>query len=157
MVYHTKRTGIFLLICLLGLFCTIAPVYAKSKTPVFSKKQYTVAVGKKVNLNSRLKKGKHQSLIWKSKNSRIASISKKGILKAKKKGKVVIIAKLKGTNKSARCKIIVVDKKNDKKRNTTGSGGNASGYIPSGAAGKQPQHDDKDNEKEDTGAWKDNW
>ena len=44
---------------------------------------------------------------WKSSNPKVATVSKKGIVKARKKGKCTITVITKDGNKKARCKIIV--------------------------------------------------
>lgn len=61
----------------------------------FKKKKYAVAVGEKTNLKKKLKSRPKGSLKWKSSDKKIAGISKKGVLKPKKKGKVTVRVKTK--------------------------------------------------------------
>ncbi len=62
----------------------------------FTKKKYTAVIGKKKNLRKKLRSKPKGSLKWKSSDTKIAKVSKKGILKPKKKGKVTIRVKAKG-------------------------------------------------------------
>ena len=71
--------------------CTTPTVQAqkKSSTPKkkISRKKLTLKVGQKktLSLQSTTKKEK-KKIIWKSSNKKIATVSKKGVVKAKKKG-----------------------------------------------------------------------
>ena len=59
----------------------------------------------KVNVASKYKSKK---IVFSSSNSKIAKVTQKGEVKAKKKGKVKIYAKIKGTSKKAKTKITVL-------------------------------------------------
>ncbi len=77
----------------------------------FGSKTYKVAKKKSLNLKKKLKFGKGDKVVkWKSSNKKIATISSKGVIKAKKKGTVKITAKLK-SGKVATCKIKVTKAK----------------------------------------------
>ena len=101
------KNKIFVLIILslmLSLICVV-PSEAKSKTPKISNKSVTLKIGKTKTL-SVLKSGKAISKVkWKSSNKKIASVSSKGVVKAKKKGKTTIIAKV--GKKQYKCKLTV--------------------------------------------------
>lgn len=60
-------------------------------------------------------KGAKGKIVWKSTNKSVATVSKKGKIKAKKAGKTIIIAKHK--NKSYKCKVVVKNKKVKAKNN----------------------------------------
>lgn len=81
---------------------------AKTKVNIkINKKKATMYVGKKLKL--KIKGVKAKKVKWSSSNKKVATV-KKGIVKAKKKGKVTITAKVKG--KKFKCKISVKKKKN---------------------------------------------
>ena len=66
----------------------------------FKKKKYAVAVGKKTNLNKKLKSHPKGSLKWKCSDKKIARVSKKGILTPKRKGKITVRVKAKDGNRA---------------------------------------------------------
>ncbi len=88
----------------------ISPKPPVSNTRVASlkinKKKLTLARGKSYRL--KIKNAK-QKVKWSSNKKSVATVSKKGIVKAKKKGKAVIIAKI--GNKKLKCKVTVTNKK----------------------------------------------
>ena len=53
------------------------------------------------------KSAMNKEVRWKSSNPKVATVSKKGIVKARKKGKCTITVITKEGNKKARCKVIV--------------------------------------------------
>ena len=63
--------------------------YAKAKKPVLSKKKLTMSVGESKTLKVKNTKKKVK---WSSGKKSVASVSKKGRVKAKKKGTAVITA-----------------------------------------------------------------
>ena len=70
---------------------------AKKKKVQLNKKTVTLEVGKKVTL--KLKNvPKKKTITWSSNKKKIASVSKKGVVTAKKVGKANIIAKVNGKN-----------------------------------------------------------
>ena len=77
-----------------------------------SKKKISLKVGKSQKL--KLKKGKKLlgHVKWKSSNKKVATVSSKGTVKAKKIGKATIIARYK--KKSFKCKVIVTSKKKNR-------------------------------------------
>lgn len=75
-----------------------------------NKKKKTLRTGKKYRLKASFWPANlHGKIKWKSSNKKIAGVSKKGIVKAKKKGTVRIYATY-GTMKKS-CKIIVKKKR----------------------------------------------
>lgn len=100
---------------ILSLCLTLAaPVDAKSKVRLNLTKA-TLSVGGSINLKLLNNKKK---VTWKSSNKKVASVTKKGKVKAKKKGKASIVAKV--GKKKYTCKITVgkVSKKSASKKNT---------------------------------------
>ena len=98
---------------ILSLCLTLAaPVDAKSKVKLNITKA-TLSVGGSINL--RLLNNK-KKVTWKSSNKKVASVTKKGKVKAKKKGKASIVAKV--DKKKYTCKVTVgkVSKKNISKK-----------------------------------------
>lgn len=89
------------------------PLPEDPKRIAFRKKKYTVVIGKKKNLKKKLVSKPEGSLKWKSSNKKIAKISRKGVLKPKKKGKVTIRVKAKG-GKRGKVKILVRSVKKQK-------------------------------------------
>ncbi|MCR5202118.1 MAG: carbohydrate-binding domain-containing protein [Lachnospiraceae bacterium] len=80
------------------------PGTAEAKKKIkLNKSKVTIKVGKKVTL--KLKNAKKKKVKWKSKNKKIATVTKKGVVKGKKKGKTTIIATYKG--KKYKCKVTV--------------------------------------------------
>lgn len=97
----------------------------------FKKKTYSLVAGKTLKLKTKIKMGRGDSVkTWKSSNNSIASVSKYGKIKAKRKGTVKITAILK-SGKKATCNITVkapAKKKTTKKR----SSGSTVYWVPSG-------------------------
>lgn len=83
---------------------------AKKKTPKLSKSSLTLTVGQSKKLTVKNSKG---SIKWKTGSKKIASVSKKGVVKALKAGKTVISAtvKVSGKKKTLKCKLTVKAKK----------------------------------------------
>ena len=83
-------------------------------TPVtkvkLNKTKSTMTIGKKQTLKATVtpKKASNKAVIWKSSNTKIATVTSKGVVKAKKAGTVTITATAKdGSGKKATCKITV--------------------------------------------------
>ncbi len=87
-------------------------VYAKKK-PKLNKTKVTISVNKTFKLKVKNIKGK---IKWSSSNKRVVTVSKKGLIRAKKVGKSVVIAKIK--KKKLKCNVIVVGTKNLQNANT---------------------------------------
>jgi serpin B len=85
----------------------------KAKKPVMNKKKVTLTGGKKTKL--KLKHAKAKKVKWKSSNKKIATV-KKGIVKAKREGKVKITATYQG--KKYKVRITVKAKKTKKQKYT---------------------------------------
>ena len=97
---------------ILSLCLTLAaPVDAKSKVKLNITKA-TLSIGGSINLKLLNNKKK---VTWKSSNKKVASVTKKGKVKAKKKGKASIVAKV--GKKKYTCKVTVgsVSKKSTSK------------------------------------------
>ena len=96
-----------------------AIVYAAAKGAAvksikLNHKTYTLKKGKKVTLKATIKpkKASGRKILWKSSNTKIAAVSKKGVVKAgNKTGKVTITATVKGTKKKAKCTVYVTNGK----------------------------------------------
>ncbi|MBO5372765.1 MAG: Ig-like domain-containing protein [Lachnospiraceae bacterium] len=92
-------------ICLIVLFlavpCQAEPIQAASN-PKLSKKSVRLIKGETIKLKLKGAKGK---VTWKSTKKAIASVNKKGIVKARKKGNAKIVARYAG--KSYKCKVWV--------------------------------------------------
>ena len=81
----------------------------KAKSVSLNKKVYTIKKGKKIKLKATVspKKSTQKKIIWTSSNKKTVTVTQKGTITAKKNGTAIITAKVKGTNKKAKCKIIV--------------------------------------------------
>ena len=119
---NSKKKGIKSLALLLALILTIGfspvtNVEAKA-APRLNYRKVTLVQGKKKRLKVKnLKKGR--KVKWYSTKKSVATVNKKGIVKAKKKGKAYIVAKV--GKKKYRCKVIVkkkVSKKKSKKKSS---------------------------------------
>ena len=95
-----KKTSIILLMCML-LSVIVMPVSASAAK--LNKKSISLNVGKTYTLKATGTKGK---ITWTSNKKSVATVSSKGIVKAKKKGTAVITAKY-GKNKKLTCKVTV--------------------------------------------------
>lgn len=102
----TKKILSYLLVSALILTILSSPRQADAAKKIrLNKKKTTIYVGKKVKLKLI---GTKRKAKWKSKKEKIATVSKKGVVKGKRAGKTVIIAKL--SKKSYSCKITVKKK-----------------------------------------------
>ena len=106
---HVKK--ILAVLLTLALVITLLPMMqinanAKTKTKL-NKKKVTVYVGKNVKLKVKNKPAK-KKVKWKSTNKKVATVTKKGKVKAKKAGKTTIIAKI--GKKKYKCKVTVKKK-----------------------------------------------
>ena len=74
-----------------------------------NKKKLVIEKGKRYTLKSKVrpKEATTQKVYWKSSNKKVATVSKKGIVKARKKGKCTITVITKDRNKKAKCKVTV--------------------------------------------------
>lgn len=117
----TKKNAVRILSIVLA-FCflfssVITPVQMRkveaAKKVKLNKKKVKVYVGKKVRLKVKNKK-KKDKVKWKVKNKKIASISKKGVIKGKKKGKTKVTCTVKRGRKKIVLKAKVTVKKKKK-------------------------------------------
>ena len=56
----------------------------------------------KVKLSDKYKKS---DVVYSSSNKKVATVNKKGVVKALKKGNITVYAQIKGTSKKAKCKV----------------------------------------------------
>lgn len=118
----TRKKGIrslaILLVLVLTLgFSPVTNVEAKA-APRLNYKKVTLVQGKKKKLKVRNLR-RRRKVKWYSTKKSVATVNRKGVVKAKKKGKTYIVAKV--GKKKYRCKIIVkkkVTKKNKKTKKT---------------------------------------
>lgn len=98
--YITRILGLLLTISLL-----FAPVNTSAKTKPLrlNKTKATITIGAKVQLKL---SGTNKKVKWSVQNKKIATISKKGLVRGKKKGTTFVYAKISG-KKKLRCKITV--------------------------------------------------
>lgn len=92
------------------LVLSISPVQSSAAVKISAKKK-TLTVGKSITLKI---KGTKKKVRWSSSNKKVATVSSKGKVKAKKVGKVTITAKVK--KKKYKCKISVKRKKTNKSK-----------------------------------------
>ena len=94
--------------------CTITVTVGTPVTKVkLNKTKSTMTVGKKQTLKATVtpKKASSRAVVWKSSNKKVATVTSKGVVKAKKAGTVTITAIAKdGSGKKAACKITVKKK-----------------------------------------------
>jgi expansin (peptidoglycan-binding protein) len=99
---------LFMLAFILAVPCT-----AQAKAAL-NKKNVTLTVGKSVTLKM---KGTKKKVKWSTSNKKVATVSAKGKVKAKKAGKATITAKL--GKKKYKCKVVVLKKGKTMKETTT--------------------------------------
>ena len=105
-------------------FVTVPQAKAAPKTKkiTLSAKKKKLAVGSKFTLKvKKVKPAKaSKKVTWKSSNKSVATVNKRGVVKAKKVGTAKITATSKKNKKAkATCKVTVVKKANDKSTNST--------------------------------------
>ena len=109
-VQHMKKPLAFLLA--LMMIITIIPAsttYAATKKPTLSAKKVTLEVGKKKTLKVK-NIDKNATLKWSSNKKTVATVSKKGVVKAVKAGAATITCKVTIKNKkkyTLTCKVTV--------------------------------------------------
>lgn len=112
-----RRLGVVLSLMLVVSLCsqnTGGVVFAAKRKPSLSKKRIVLKVGKSKKLKVK-RISKKTKVKWKSRNRKIASVSKRGKVTAKKAGKTTITCtfKYKGRKYTKKCKVVV--KRNVKK------------------------------------------
>lgn len=91
-------------------------IYNKVKSISLDKKAIRLNKGDKRTLTSyvkykKRKKGVNEPLIWKTSNKKVATVSRKGVVKGKSNGKAYITLKSKITGKTVKCKVTVAKTK----------------------------------------------
>lgn len=104
-----------MLIVMLFLLFTFGSQLEARVVPKIDCKKITLIQGKKKRL--KVSGISAKKVRWVSKNNSIATVSRKGIVRAKKKGNTVIIAK--AGKKKLRCKVNVQAKITNKKKEKT--------------------------------------
>lgn len=136
----TRKKGIrslaILLVLVLTLgFSPVTNVEAKA-APRLNYKKVTLVQGKKKRLKVRnLRRGR--KVKWYSTKKSVATVNRKGIVKAKRKGKAYIVAKV--GKKKYRCKVIVKKRVSKKKKKTKKSKkpvGNTKKQLPADSIDK---------------------
>lgn len=131
----TRKKGIrslaILLVLVLTLgFSPVTNVEAKA-APRLNYKKVTLVQGKKKKLKVRNLR-RRRKVKWYSTKKSVATVNRKGVVKAKRKGKAYIVAKV--GKKKYRCKVIVKKKVSKKKKKTKKSKkpvGNTKRQLPS--------------------------
>ena len=106
----TKKiiTTLALLTCLCGI--GTASVHAAPKAVSFNNnsKKITMFATQRKQLKVKLSdKYKKSDVVYSSSNKKVATVNKKGVVKALKKGNITVYAQIKGTSKKAKCKVKV--------------------------------------------------
>ncbi len=93
----------------LSLLTVQAAAKANPKSVTLNHTSYTLKKGKQLKLKATVKpaNSKTKKVTWKSSKRAVATVSSKGVVKAKKNGKTTITATVKGTKLKAKCQIIV--------------------------------------------------
>lgn len=116
---NSKKKGIRSLALLLALilaigFSPVTNVEAKA-APRLNYRKVTLVQGKRKRLKVRNLR-KRRKVKWYSTKKSVATVNRKGVVKAKKKGKAYIVAKV--GKKKYRCRVIVKKKVSKKKKKT---------------------------------------
>ena len=104
----TKKliTTLALLTCLCGI--GTLSVHAAPKAVSFNNnsKKITMFTTQRKQLKVKLSgKYKKSDVVYSSSNKKVATVNKKGVVKALKKGNITVYAQIKGTSKNAKCKV----------------------------------------------------
>lgn len=111
----SKNRFIRILIVLAAMLVLFSsPVYASTKLQL-NKKTAKMYVGDTLQLT--LNGAGAKKVIWSSSNKKIATVTQKGLVKAKKVGKATITAKI--CTKKFKCKITIIKAKDDKTTTTS--------------------------------------
>lgn len=138
----TRKKGIRSLAILLALilaigFSPVTNVEAKA-APRLNYRKVTLVQGKKKRLKVRnLSRSRRRKVKWYSTRKSVATVNRKGVVKAKRKGKAYIVAKV--GRKKYRCKVIVKKKVTKKKKKTKKSKkpvGNTKKQLPADSIDK---------------------
>ncbi len=93
--------------------CVRVVSYFRTKSvKITNKPKEAMVVGDKLKLDTLVKpnNARYKKVIFTSKNKKVASVSKKGVIKAKKKGYTTITASVKGTTKRTTFKLKVINR-----------------------------------------------
>ena len=105
-----RRFFYFLLI--LSLIITMLPEISSAKSKKIKLSKRNVTLNRNESCTIKLKAAKKKKIKWYSTNKKIVSV-KDGLIKAKKKGKCIVIAKYRG--KEYRCNVLVKEMKSTPK------------------------------------------
>ncbi|MCD7745540.1 MAG: Ig-like domain-containing protein [Lachnospiraceae bacterium] len=106
---NLKKSASLLMMLMMLAVCAIS-VNAKSVTVKLNKKTASVTVGKTITLTATVS-GTDEDVSWGSSKTSVATVTKKGVVKAKKAGTTTITATVNGV--SATCKVTVKNTKKD--------------------------------------------
>lgn len=89
--------------------CTVTVKDVKVKSVSLNKKSASVQKGKTITLKATVKptNASNTDVTWKSSDTKIATVDKKGVVKGVKAGKATITVTTKDGNKTAKCKVTV--------------------------------------------------
>lgn len=127
----TKTLTLFIFaLCIFTLFSNNATATAKKSSAnlrvksvkIVNEPNEPMVVGEKIKLLASVKpaKARYKKIIWTSSNKKVATISRKGTLRARKKGSVIITVSVKGTTKRTSFKLKVIKRVKLKKITVTG-------------------------------------
>ena len=124
-----RKTTVYAVLVFFAMILCIIPVNAASAKPSLSKKKLTLYVGKNFTFKA---KGFSGKITWTSGNKKIATVSDKGKVTARKKGTVTITAKC-GKEKKT-CKVTVLPVELNKTKATVKKGARFRLTLKCGAA-----------------------
>ncbi len=106
------KRGFFYLLLILSLVITMLPEVSSAKPKKIKLSKRNVTLNRNESCKIKLKAAKKKKIKWYSTNKKIVSV-KDGLIKAKKKGKCIVIAKYRG--KEYRCNVLVKEMKSTSK------------------------------------------
>ncbi len=107
------RCGIFIrTLLVISLICSQWTVGSAKALPSLNKTKITLEKGESFLLKIKnISKKKKKTAAWSVSNKKIISVTSKGMVKAKKKGKATVWVKIKGRKKKMKCVVKVVNAK----------------------------------------------
>lgn len=98
---------VFVIVSSVGINVTQVSAATKPKEVTTNRTSYTLNKGKTVTLKATINTNYKGKIVWSSSNTKVATVTSKGIVKGIKNGTATITVKIKGSKNKATCKVTV--------------------------------------------------